>query len=140
MASRRFFLKMVGAADWPLENKWIDQRSDLLYGVRTPKQPRSISSNDLLVYYAAGAQKLFAIARVTQDGENVIESHEQGEERWPFRIPVQMYLAIPTLTLAPSWTVLGLSSGTVQQKSYVEITAAQYALAFDAIVERARPT
>jgi hypothetical protein len=32
-----------------------------------------------------------------------------------------------------------MPSGSVQQKSYVEINDAQYALAYDAIVERARP-
>ena len=139
MASRSYFLKMVGAADWPLENRWIDQRIDLLYGVRTPRRPQAISSGDLLVYYAAGAQKLFAIARATQDGENVPMAGDAEEGRWPFRIPVQMYIAIPTLALAPSWSVLELPSSTVQQKSYVQLNAAQYRAAYDAIVERARP-
>ena len=139
MTQRSYFLKMVGAADWPLENRWIDQRADLLYGVRTPRQPQAIKSGNLLVYYAAGAQKLFAIARATQDGSNVPLVAGVGESRWPFRIPVQMYLAIPTLALAPSWSVLGLPSGTVQQKSYVQLDAARYRAAYDAIVERARP-
>src|SRR4051794_39515008 len=110
MPKRSYFLKMVGAADWPLEDRWIDQRSELLYGVRTPRQPQAIRTGDLLVYYAAGAQKLFAIARATQDGSNVPMAPEVGEGRWPYRIPVQMYLAIPTLTLAPSWSVLRLPS------------------------------
>jgi hypothetical protein len=133
-----YFLKMVGAADWPLEDRWIDQRSDLLYGVRTPRQPQSIRSGDVLVYYAAGAQKLFAIARATQDGDNIPLTATVGEGRWPYRIPVQMWLAIPALTLAPSWELLGLPSGTVQQKSYVQINAEQYRAAFEAIVARAR--
>src|SRR3954452_13648027 len=110
MAKRNYFLKMIGASDWPIENKWIDQRADLLYGVRTPKQPQAIKYGDLLVYYAAGEQKLFAIAKATQDGSNVPMSSDAGERRWPFRIPVQMYLAIPTLALAPHWSVLGMPS------------------------------
>ncbi|MEA2371087.1 MAG: hypothetical protein QOH12_1481 [Solirubrobacteraceae bacterium] len=139
MPRPNYFLKMVGAADWPIEDRWIDQRSDLLYGVRTPRQPRAIKSGDLLVHYAAGAQELFATARATQDGSNVPESAEPGEHRWPFRIPVQMYLAVPTLTMAPHWSVLGLPNTTVQQKSYGELNASQYKVAFDAIVERGRP-
>ena len=139
MAQRSYFLKMVGAADWPLEDRWIDQRSDLLYGVRTPRQPQAIKSGDLLVYYAAGAQKLFAIARATQDGANVPMAAAPGEGRWPFRIPIQMYLAIPTLALAPSWSVLGLPSTKVQQKSYFELSSEHYRIAYEAIVERARP-
>lgn len=139
MSKRSYFLKMVGADDWPLEDRWIDQRSDLLYGVGAPRRPRAIKSGDLLVYYAAGAQKLFAIARASQHGVNVPMAAGPGEGRWPFRIPVQVYLAIPTLALAPSWTVLGLPRGKVQQKSYVELSAEHYRLAYDAIVERARP-
>ena len=136
--ARSYFLKMVGAADRPLEDRWIDQRPDLLYGVRAPRRPQSIHSGDLLVYYAAGLQRLFAIARATQDGSNVPIVPEPGEERWPYRIPVQMWLAVPTLKLAPSWEVLGLPSTSVQQKSYVEIGRQRYEAAFGAIVERAR--
>jgi len=139
MPKRSYFLKMVGAADWPLEDRWMEQRPDLLYGVRTPKQPQAIKSGDLLVYYAAGAQKLFAIAKASQNGDNVPMEASPGEARWPFRIPVQMYLAIPTLALAPSWSVLELPSGTVQQKSYVQLNEQRYQAAYEAIVARARP-
>lgn len=73
MPSPNYFLKMVGAADMPLEDRWVEQRPDLLYGVRTPRQPRAIKSGDLLVYYAAGAQKLIAISvtATAQAGEAV---------------------------------------------------------------------
>jgi hypothetical protein len=138
MANRNYWLKMVGAADYPIEDRWIDQRADLLRGVRTPRQPRSIRRDDYLVYYSAGSQKLFAIARVSQDGENVSIQTSPGEGRWPYLIPVQVLLAIPQLALAPHWGVLGLESTSVMQKSYIEITEASYKLAWDAIVDRTR--
>jgi hypothetical protein len=138
MADRNHWLKMVGAADYPIEDRWIDQRADLLRGVRTPRQPRSIRRGDYLVYYSAGSQKLFAIARVSQDGENVSIHAAPGEGRWPYLIPVQVLLAIPQLALAPHWSVLGLESTSVMQKSYIEIAEASYKLAWDAIVDRTR--
>ena len=58
MPNRRFWLKMIGAADWPLDNFWISQVPDLLTQVRAPRTPSSIRAGDVLVYYAAGAQKL----------------------------------------------------------------------------------
>lgn len=139
MPNRGYWLKMVGAADYPLENRWIDQRPDLLYGVGSPKRPISIKKGDLLVYYAAGFQVIFAIARATIDGAEAAMQGTVADARWPYLIHVQMYLAIPTLQLAPDWRVLGLSSGSVQQKPYVQLTDAQYEIAYDAIVRRAKP-
>jgi hypothetical protein len=90
------------------------------------------------VYYSAGSQRLFAIARSTIDGEHAQIVRKLGEERWPYVIPVQVLLLIPTLPLAPDWKVLELPGTAVQQKSYVELTRAQYAAAWTAIVARTR--
>ena len=102
-----YWLKTIGAADWPLADRWLEERPDLLTGVRAPAQPIGIHSGDRLVYYSAVSQKIFAIARATQDGDNVPMAPGRGEERWPYLIPVQILLAIPTLALAPSWDVFG---------------------------------
>lgn len=45
-------------------------------------------------------------------------------------------LLIPQLALAPNWSVLGLPSATVQQKSYVGLTREQYLKAHTAMIER----
>lgn len=137
--SPRFWLKMIGAADWPLADKWVEDRPELLSAVRTPLVPRSIGRGDLLVYYAAGSQRLFAIARSTIQGEEAEMVLERGEDRWPYVIPVQMLLLIPTLPLAPDWRTLELPSTAVQQKSYIELNNQQYKAAWNAIVERTRP-
>jgi hypothetical protein len=134
-----YWLKTIGAADWPLADRWPEERPELLKGVRAPSQPTGISSGDRLIYYSAVSQKIFAIARATQDGENVPIAPGPSEARWPYLLPVQVLLAIPTLTLAPSWNALGIPGATMRQHSYVAISDAAYALGWEAIVARTRP-
>jgi hypothetical protein len=139
MPRRRYWLKMIGAADWPLDDAWLEKWPYLLRGVRTPRRPSGIRADDWLVYYSAVSQKLFAIARVSQDGDNVPIVPGPREERWPYLLPVQVLLAIPQLVQAPHWRVLEMPSTTVQQKSYVELNDDQYRRAWEAIVERTQP-
>jgi hypothetical protein len=129
---------MIGASDWPLVDRWLEDRPDLLTGVRTPRQPSGISCDDRLVYYSAVSQKLFAIARVTQDGDNIPMVPGPGEDRWPYLLPVQVQLAVPRLGLAPDWKALGLAVTAVQQKSYSELTGDEYRMAWEAITQRTR--
>ena len=136
---RTYWLKMIGAADWPLADRWVEERPALLSGVRTPRQPSGIAADDRLVYYSAVSQKLFAIARVSQAGDNVPMALAPGEERWPYLLPVQVMLLIPTLPRAPHWSVLEMPSTSVQQKSYVELTDEQYRRAWEAIAAVAAP-
>jgi hypothetical protein len=133
---RTYWLKMVGASDYQLEDHWIEQRPELLRAVRAPRCPSGIKRNDYLIYYASGLQKLFAIARAKGNGADATITGGQGEKRWPYLLEVQMLLAIPQLALAPDWSILGLPSTTVTQKSYVEITAETYHVAHQAMTER----
>lgn len=139
MPGPSYWLKMVGAARDPLANNWIETNPELLREVRSPWRPSGIKHNDILIYYAAGDQRLFAIARSTEDGDQVTEVPKKGEEDWPYLLHVQVHLAIPTLKQAPKWDVLGIPSSSVQQKSYIEITREHYRLAWEAIVERTKP-
>jgi hypothetical protein len=137
--TRSYWLKMVGASDYQLEDHWIAQRPELLRGIRAPWQPSGIKRSDYLVYYSAGTQKLFAIARAIEDGADAATVPGRGEERWPYLLGVQMLLVIPQLALAPDWSILGLPSTTVMQKSYVEITPEKYEIAHNAMFERTTP-
>jgi hypothetical protein len=137
--ARSYWLKMVGAARDPIADRWIEQSPELLRGVRAPYQPSGIRRDDYLVYYAAGEQKLFAIARATESGDSVSIEPAPGETDWPYLLRTQILLAIPQLALAPHWRVLDIPSASVQQKSYIQITADHYRLAHDAIVQRTRP-
>jgi hypothetical protein len=135
-----YWLKMVGASDRPLDNRWIETRPELLRQVRSPWRPSGIKRDDWLVYYASGIQCLFAIARATEDGSECQEHPKVGEERWPWLLHVQVGLAVPTLQQAPDWRALRISSSSVQQKSYIEISASQYDLAWQAITAKTRLT
>ncbi len=132
------WLKMVGAADWPLDNEWIEQRPELLREVRSPWRPSGIKRDDKLVYYAAVHQRLFAIARAEEDGEEAQETSGPGEERWPWLLHARVQLAIPRIQQAPDWSALGISRSSIQQKSYIEISADQYRKAWNAITEKTR--
>jgi hypothetical protein len=133
---REYWLKMIGAADREVADHWIEARPKLLREVRFPEKPSGIRRGDLLVYYAAGAQKLFSIVRAKHDGSESQIVGEKGEGRWPWLLEVQTLLAIPQLALAPDWSVLELPPGTVQQKSHVRIGREKYRVAQKAIAER----
>ena len=126
----QYWLKMIGAANWPLAEKWVEDRPELLSRVRTPQTPRAIQRDDMLVYYSAVSQKLFAIARSTMNGEDAQMELAAGESRWPYVLHGQVLLLIPRLALAPDWKVLGLPITTVQQRSYAEITKKSYRTAW----------
>lgn len=133
---REYWLKMIGAADRDVGDRWIEARPRLLREVRFPERPSGIGRGDLLVYYAAGDQKLFSIVRAKHDGSECELGGPQEEARWPWVMEVQTLLAIPQLALAPHWSVLGLPAGTVQQKSHVRIGRESYRVAQRAIAER----
>lgn len=134
--ARSYWLKMIGAADKELDDHWIDAWPKLLREVRFPKRPSGIRRGDYLVYYSAGSQRLFSIARAKGDGADAFAVGAAGEDRWPYLLEVQTLLAIPQLALAPSWSVLELPSTLVQQKSHVEMSAEKYRIAQAAVIER----
>ena len=132
----QYWLKMVGAADREVGDRWIEARPQLLRQVRFPRRPSGVNRGDVLVYYAAGDQKLFSIVRATHDGSECEMGGPKDEARWPFVMEVQTLLAIPQLALAPHWSVLGLPSSLVMQKSHVQIDHDKYLVAQRAIAER----
>jgi hypothetical protein len=136
---KTYWLKMIGAADNELDDRWIETDSHLLKGVRFGQQPSGISRGDHLVYYSAGSQKIFAIARAKSSGAEAPIVGAKGEGRWPYLLDVQTLVVIPQLVLAPHWSVLDIPSSSVQQQSHIEIPAEKYALAHQAIAETGAP-
>src|SRR3954467_1627139 len=110
------WLKPVGTGDAPLEDRWLEHRSDLLRHVRFPQQPSGIRSGDLLVYYAAGKQRLFAVARASQNGSDASFEMVDNKARWPYKLSVQVFVLIPDLRLAPSFDVLDIPPHSISQK------------------------
>jgi hypothetical protein len=130
---QQFWLKMTDAVDDRLDPRWLQTNPELLTQVRSSRRPSGIQRDDLLVYYASSVQKIYAIARMTESGEDVQEDHKPGEERWPWLMHVQVKLAVPDLRMAPSWSVMGIDPHSVTQQPYIEISRAQYRLACEAI-------
>ena len=97
---KTYWLKMIGAADNELDDRWIETDPHLLKEVRFPKQPSGIGRGDHLVYYSAGSQKIFAIARAKSSGADAPIVGAKGEGRWPYLLDVQTLLVIPQLALA----------------------------------------
>jgi hypothetical protein len=137
MAKRRdAWLKPVGTGDDPLPDAWLPERPDLLTHVRFPERPGSIRSGDLLIYYAAGKQRLFAVARSTLAGAECPMELDTQQPRWPYRLPVQVLLAVPNLRLAPTYEVLEKSPHAVTQKPHISLEDAEYERFFVALTNR----
>ncbi|HVD39082.1 MAG TPA: hypothetical protein VNC15_09645 [Solirubrobacterales bacterium] len=134
--TRKYWLKMVGAADKEVADHWIEAHPKLLTEIRFPQRPSGIRRGDYLVYYSAGSQKLFSIVRAKGNGSETAAVGAAGEGRWPYLLEVQTLLAVPQLALSPHWSVLDLPSTTVQQKSHVEISLEKYRLAHAAMISR----
>lgn len=138
-SDRKYFLKTIGASNWLLDDDWINERPELLKEVRSPKRPSGISRGDFFVFYATGHQKIFAIAKSKINGADAELRATAEESRWPYVIPIQVFLAIPQLPLAADWGVMDIAPETIMQKSYVEITKASYKAAWDALTDRTKP-
>ncbi len=100
MKTKQAWLKMVGTGENPFPDNWLTERPELLTEVRFTQQPTGINSGDPLLYYAAGKQRLFALARASESGTSVQYAPTPTTKRWPYRMRVQVIIAIPTMPLA----------------------------------------
>jgi hypothetical protein len=98
-----------------------------------PKYPRSVTNGSRLVYYAAGAQRLCAVAEVIAD-----EPSQTGHERWPYELPVRMLVAIPADHNAPSLADVGFDPLRVRRQSHVRLNDREYAAMTKAIAAAVR--
>lgn len=119
------WLKLVGAADWPVPEHWVAQRSDLLHEVRFGRThpPEAIALGDHLVYHAVGDRRLIAIVEVT-DAE-ARDLPRTGEERWPLVRAVRPVMKIGRVSQAPSTDILNLPDD-LRNQSFVKLGRPQY--------------
>ncbi|HVC87902.1 MAG TPA: hypothetical protein VNC40_10815 [Gaiellaceae bacterium] len=101
-----YWLTMIGADDHQLEARPFDagNRDELATEVRFPatEVPREFAVGDLLVYYAVGYHRIFAVARL--DGpvvENVHHPEAEVQRRWPDAAPIQLLVQVDDLAFAP---------------------------------------
>lgn len=136
---QKYWLKMADASDDRLEPLWLEHAPELLREVRSSRRPVAIQKDDLLVYYAARVQKIFAVARMTESGDSVQEDHKPGEERWPWLMHVQVKLLVPNLLMAPSWKVMGIDPKSVREQPYIQLNRTEYLKAQAAIASVVDP-
>jgi hypothetical protein len=117
-ATRTVWLKAIGAANWPAEEIWWDER-ERGAGVNFPFRPRSIEPDDLLVIYAAGTGNIVGVLRVTSPWR-----WEGKEERWPWRMDTEIVVALP---LSEGKPLHGISderqiAKSIRQKSHIKLS------------------
>jgi hypothetical protein len=106
--------------------------------VRFPsnKRPSGISPGDRLVYYAATAQKYFAIVEVLSEEPYA----SAGDVRWPWALDVHPILLVARISDAPPLEDLRLRKGnlSVRRGSHLKLTPEQYEFAVRGLAWSAR--
>jgi len=120
------WLKLVGAADWPVGEYWVMERSDLLreirFGERHPPTP--IRRGDHLVYHAVVDRRLIGVVEVCSD-EARYDTSVEWERAWPLVLDVSVVLKVGRVSQGPSTSELDLSDAFAHQ-SFLPLTPAQY--------------
>jgi hypothetical protein len=130
---KQVWLKALGTAAQPLPDRWLVERPDFLSAVHFIRQPSSIRGGDILVYYAPGHKKLFAVATASEDGKQTTMHGPREEKSWPYVLHVQVKLAIPQLVFAPDYEVLDKAPGAMAQKGHIRLTDQEYSRFLDAL-------
>ena len=99
-----YWLKLIGADDFKLEQRPFDDREELETQVRFPRKrvPRELAPGDELIYYAVGYLRIFGRVMLTGTVvENVHHSDAEVRRRWPDAAPIQPGITIRDLRDAP---------------------------------------
>ena len=124
--TRAHWLKAVGHARGPLAEDWLDHRPELLRRTGFPRRPR-IVPGDRLVLYASVWRRVFAVAEATGDPER------RDHPRWPWLVPIETLLVVPTLDAAPPVEAIGVAARSMSQQSHIRLREEHYARAVAAL-------
>ena len=132
-ASKDRWLKSVGSAEDPMALDWFESAPDERTMIRFSKNPTGISVGDLLVYYAAGHQRLLGIVEVFMK-----PAFDAQLKHWQHHAPVREKIMIKDIDRAPHLDVLNVPGGkdfrkTVMQMDYAILEDAEYERALNAI-------
>jgi hypothetical protein len=130
------WLKAIGTGEDRVPDAWVEKRPDFLRHVRFPETPSGIRSGDILLYYASGHQRLCAIAKASMDGEDCPFELAIGQDQWPYNLPVQVIIAIPTISLSLPYAILGLPPQAVMRMTHRRLADTEYQKALDALLAR----
>ncbi len=120
------WLKALGTSADPLTDDWSSSVPPLLRQASFGRMPGSIEVGDLLVYYAAGLRKVFAIAEVTAP------PYDGGTERgeWRYLCDVRILTMYPFLRDAPSIDTVSEARDlkqTMIRRSHIRLDDVEYA-------------
>jgi hypothetical protein len=121
-----YWLKAVGHAGGPLPERWLEERGALLHRTGFPRRPR-IEPGDRLVLYAAVWRRVFAICEATGEPER------RDHPRWPWTVPIETLLVVPSLDAAPPVEAIGVAARSMSQQSHIRLRAEHYDLAVEAL-------
>jgi hypothetical protein len=121
-----YWLKAVGHAGGPLPERWLEERGALLHRTGFPRRPR-IEPGDRLVLYAAVWRRVFAICEATGEPER------RDHRRWPWIVPIETLLVVPSLDAAPPVEAIGVAARSMSQQSHIRLRAEHYDLAVEAL-------
>jgi hypothetical protein len=131
---QRIWLKALGSSEERLPPNWVDGGSPLLRSIRFPAgRVPTLEVDDLVIYYAAGWQKIFAAAQVKQRPKH----RPQGHSRWPWEAKVDVFLLVPDLGFAPDVRRAGINTLSLRNKSHIRLTEKQYREAVAGLAEAA---
>jgi hypothetical protein len=121
-----YWLKAVGHAGGPLPERWLEERGALLHRTGFPRRPR-IEPGERLVLYAAVWRRVFAICEATGEPER------RDHPRWPWTVPIETLLVVPSLDAAPPVEAIGVAARSMSQQSHIRLRAEHYDLAVEAL-------
>lgn len=123
---RGYWLKALGHAGGPLDERWIEQRPELLRRTGFPRRPR-MQEGDRLVLYASVWRRVFAVAEVLGPPE------PREHPRWPWTVAIETLLVVPVLDAAPPVEAIGVAARSMSQQSHIRLRAEHYERAVEAL-------
>ncbi|HEX5468573.1 MAG TPA: hypothetical protein VFW80_05965 [Gaiellaceae bacterium] len=135
------WLKLVGAVDAPMPDRWLDGRPDLADEVGFSSRA-GVDIADDLVMYAIPQRRIIGIAEVLS---HPIMNPKDGEERWPWRSVIRWKIAIADYDRCPGLADIEEPGGrilrkSVQRQSHIGLHWKEYVLARDALNEAFDPS
>lgn len=101
------WLKLVGTTEMPMEEHWVQKRSDLLREVRFSElhPPDHIGDDDRLVYHAVGDARMIALVKPAGKPRRD-PSPPPWEAQWPIVLPVRVLLKVGRVSQGPATNLL----------------------------------
>jgi hypothetical protein len=124
------WLKLIGAVDAPMPERWLDARKDLHDEVGFSTRAK-VDIADELVMYAIPQRRIVGIAEVQSHPS---KRPKTGEERWPWRSNIRWQIAIADYDRCPTLEDIEEPGGrnlraSVQRQSHIGLRWGEYRLA-----------